>query len=77
VLIAGEAGIGKTRLAQAVAELAGATGGMVVQARCYEAERSQFLQPLAEAVRAAALALPPDLRPAFLERGQLVIAPAH
>jgi tetratricopeptide (TPR) repeat protein len=31
----------------------------VVQARCYEAERSLFLQPVAEAVRAAALALPP------------------
>jgi DNA-binding SARP family transcriptional activator/tetratricopeptide (TPR) repeat protein len=58
-LIAGEAGIGKTRLAQAVAELASATGGLVVQARCYEAERSLFLQPLAEAVRAAALACPP------------------
>jgi DNA-binding SARP family transcriptional activator len=34
VLIGGEAGIGKTRLAQAVAELAGATGGLVAQARC-------------------------------------------
>jgi len=59
VLVAGEAGIGKTRLVGALAELAGATGGLVVQARCYEAERSLFLQPLAEAVRAAALALPP------------------
>jgi DNA-binding SARP family transcriptional activator len=59
VLVLGEAGIGKTRLVEAVAELAGATGGLVVQARCYEAERSLFLQPMAEAVRAAALALPP------------------
>ena len=59
VLVLGEAGIGKTRLVGAVAELAGATGGLVVQARCYEAERSLFLQPVAEAVRAAALALPP------------------
>ena len=59
VLVLGEAGIGKTRLVEAVAELAGATGGLVVQARCYEAERSLFLQPVAEAVRAAALALPP------------------
>ena len=59
VLVAGEAGIGKTRLVGALAELAAATGGLVVQARCYEAERSLFLQPLAEAVRAAALALPP------------------
>ena len=59
VLVVGEAGIGKTRLVQAVAGLAGATGGLVVQARCYEAERSLFLQPVAEAVRAVALALPP------------------
>jgi DNA-binding SARP family transcriptional activator len=59
VLVLGEAGIGKTRLLEAVAELAGATGGLVVRARCYEAERSLFLQPVAEAVRAAALALPP------------------
>jgi DNA-binding SARP family transcriptional activator len=59
VLVAGEAGIGKTRLVRALAELAGATGGLVVQARCYQAERSLFLQPVAEAVRAAALALPP------------------
>jgi tetratricopeptide (TPR) repeat protein/energy-coupling factor transporter ATP-binding protein EcfA2 len=59
VLVVGEAGIGKTRLVQALAGLAGATGGLVVQARCYEAERSLFLQPVAEAVRAVALALPP------------------
>ena len=31
-----------------------------MQAQCYEAERSLFLQPVAEAVRAVALALPPD-----------------
>jgi len=60
VLVTGETGIGKTRLIQVVAELAGRTGGLVVQARCYEAERSLFLQPVAEAVRAAALALPPE-----------------
>jgi hypothetical protein len=69
VLVAGEAGIGKTRLVEAAAELASATGGLVVQARCYEAERSLFLQPVAEAVRAAALALPPDrLAAAALEQ---------
>jgi DNA-binding SARP family transcriptional activator len=60
VLVAGEAGIGKTRLVQVVATLAGRTGGLVVQARCYEAERSLFLQPVAEAVRAAALAVAPE-----------------
>jgi DNA-binding SARP family transcriptional activator len=60
VLVTGEAGIGKTRLVQVLANLAGRTGGLVVQARCYEAERSLFLQPVAEAVRAAVLALPPE-----------------
>jgi hypothetical protein len=34
LLVVGEAGIGKTRLVQAGAGLAGATGGLVVQARC-------------------------------------------
>ena len=60
VLVAGEAGIGKTRLVEVAAGLAGRTGGLVVPARCYEAERSLFLQPVAEAVRAAALALAPE-----------------
>jgi len=59
VLVTGEAGIGKTRLVQEAAELARSTGGLVAHARCYEAERSLFLQPLAEAVRAVAVALPP------------------
>jgi DNA-binding SARP family transcriptional activator/tetratricopeptide (TPR) repeat protein len=59
LLVAGEAGIGKTRLIQEAAELARATGGLVAWTRCYEAERSLFLQPLTEAVRTAVLALPP------------------
>jgi DNA-binding SARP family transcriptional activator/tetratricopeptide (TPR) repeat protein len=59
-LIVGEAGIGKTRLASEVAEIVRTTGGRVVQARCYEAERSLFLQPLADVVRSLALAGDPD-----------------
>ena len=59
-LIVGEAGIGKTRLASELAEVVRATGGRVVQARCYEAERSLFLQPLADVVRSLALAGDPD-----------------
>ncbi|HVD15441.1 MAG TPA: AAA family ATPase [Actinomycetota bacterium] len=58
VLVSGEAGIGKTRLAQELASLAEATGGLVVTARCHQAERSLFLQPLAEAVRSLVLRLP-------------------
>jgi DNA-binding SARP family transcriptional activator len=60
VLVTGEGGIGKTRLAQELAALARATGGLVAEARCYGAERSLFLQPLVEALRAVLLALPPE-----------------
>ena len=45
LLIVGEAGVGKTRLAQEAIALAESTGGLVLQARCYAAERSLFLQP--------------------------------
>jgi predicted ATPase len=50
VLISGEAGVGKTRLASEVERLATATGGAVLSTRCYEAERSLFLQPVTEAI---------------------------
>jgi DNA-binding SARP family transcriptional activator/tetratricopeptide (TPR) repeat protein len=50
VLLVGEAGIGKTRLAAEVVAIAEATGGVIVQARCYEAERGLFLQPIIEAL---------------------------
>lgn len=50
VLLAGEAGIGKTRLAGEIADLAAATGGRVASARCHGAERSLFLQPLVDAL---------------------------
>jgi MoxR-like ATPase len=46
VLIVGEAGIGKTRLAEALAAEVAAAGAMVLPARCYETERSLFLQPV-------------------------------
>jgi DNA-binding SARP family transcriptional activator len=60
VLLAGEAGIGKTRLAAEAIRLAEHTGGTVVQARCYEAERSLFLEPIVDALRAVVVSLPPD-----------------
>jgi DNA-binding SARP family transcriptional activator len=50
VLLVGEAGIGKTRLAAEVAAVAAATGGVVLHVRCYEAERGLFLQPVVEAL---------------------------
>jgi DNA-binding SARP family transcriptional activator len=50
VLVVGEAGIGKTRLAEALAAEAASVGGVVLASRCYETERSLFLQPVVEAV---------------------------
>ena len=50
VMIVGEAGIGKTALAEDLAADVDTDGAMVLRTRCYEAERSLFLQPAAEAV---------------------------
>ena len=58
-LVVGEAGIGKTSLAEVLAGDVAASGGRVLSARCYEAERSLFLQPLIDAVTPAVAALPP------------------
>jgi len=59
LLVVGEAGIGKTSLAEALAGDVEASGGRVLRARCYEAERSLFLQPLVDAVTPAVQALAP------------------
>jgi DNA-binding SARP family transcriptional activator len=50
VMIIGEAGIGKTALAEDLAAEADTDGATVLRTRCYEAERSLFLQPIAEAI---------------------------
>ncbi|WP_300008969.1 AAA family ATPase [Pseudonocardia sp.] len=49
-LVAGEPGIGKTALAEALAGEVEESGGLVLRARCYAAERSLFLQPVLDAV---------------------------
>jgi len=64
-LISGEAGIGKTRLAGAVAELAGRTGGVVLSVRCYAAESSLFLQPFVDALGGHAARSPAALVRSF------------
>jgi predicted ATPase len=61
VLIAGEAGIGKTRLAAETVRLAGNTGGSVLSVRCQDAERSLLLHPIVEAIGHHAAQLPPDV----------------
>jgi DNA-binding SARP family transcriptional activator len=50
LVIAGEAGIGKSRLAAEAIRMAESTGGLIMRAQCYEAERSLFLQPIVDAV---------------------------
>jgi DNA-binding SARP family transcriptional activator/tetratricopeptide (TPR) repeat protein len=50
ILIVGEAGIGKTRLAAEASAAAEATGALVLQARCFATERSLFLQPFLDAI---------------------------
>ncbi len=61
VLVVGEAGIGKTRLCEELVAIASTTGGTVLRARCHEAERSLFLQPVVDAVDGAFRTLPPEL----------------
>src|SRR5439155_9491782 len=61
VVIAGEAGIGKTTLAGEIVRLAERTGGSVAHARCYQAEHSLFLQPFVDAVRSIVVTTPPEV----------------
>ncbi len=58
VMIVGEAGIGKTTLAEALATEAAADGATVLRTRCYEAERSLFLQPIVDAIAPVVLKMP-------------------
>src|SRR6185437_3123389 len=58
VMITGEAGIGKTALAEALAAEASRDGGTVLRTRCYETERSLFLQPAVEAIAPVAARTP-------------------
>jgi DNA-binding SARP family transcriptional activator/tetratricopeptide (TPR) repeat protein len=58
IMIIGEAGIGKTALAEDLAAEATDDGATVLRTRCYEAERSLFLQPIVEAVGPAVSRMP-------------------
>ena len=60
VMIVGEAGIGKTALAESLAFEAGEDGGTVLRTRCYETERSLFLQPMVEAITPVVARTPAD-----------------
>ena len=69
VLVAGEPGIGKSRLLEELAGLATARGARVVMGCCYEMEQNMAYGPVVEALRpllAAAPAAPPPCPPAQL-----------
>ena len=51
VLLAGQPGIGKTRLLEELAGLAAARGAQVLAGRCYELERNAAYVPIVEALR--------------------------
>ena len=75
LLISGEAGIGKTRLAAELAAAVRTAGATVLRARCYEAERSLYLQPIVEIIREAVATVPPDmLRKAVSDRAPSLVA---
>ena len=82
VLLTGEAGIGKTRLAETVAATIGARGGIVLTARGYPGEGAIAYGPIAELIRAG-LATPGGAtrlevldETARLEIGRLIDLPA-
>jgi DNA-binding SARP family transcriptional activator len=82
ILLEGEAGIGKTRLAETVAATIGADGGIVLAARGYPGESAIAYGPIAELLRAG-LATPDGAtrlealdETARLEIGRLVDLPA-
>ena len=58
-VVTGEAGIGKSALVAAFAAEPRRTGALVLAVGCFEAERSLYLQPLVEAVRAVVHRIPP------------------
>src|SRR5215470_16213531 len=61
-LIGGEAGVGKTRLARELAELADGQGCCVLTGQCVELGGEGLpLAPLVDALRALARTLPPDV----------------
>ncbi|MEA2702157.1 MAG: hypothetical protein QOD63_102, partial [Actinomycetota bacterium] len=61
VFVCGGAGSGKSRLAAEMVGLVEIGGGVTLRARCNEAERSLFLQPILEAIRGHLEHMSPDV----------------
>jgi tetratricopeptide (TPR) repeat protein len=68
VFLAGEAGIGKTRLAQEVALAARGRGFLVTSGRCYEPAQAVAYYPFLEALSRGYAAAPPSVRDEVLRR---------
>jgi tetratricopeptide (TPR) repeat protein len=68
VLVAGEPGIGKTRLAEEVAQQAAAEGVRVAWGRCYEGEGAPAFWPWVQMVRQLLAEVPPGAPGGLLER---------
>lgn len=60
VVLAGEPGIGKSRLLEELAGIARRSGGSVLVGRSFEGERSLFAQPVVDALATATAGLPAD-----------------
>ncbi len=58
LLVVGEGGIGKSRLAAELTAQVSEAGGTVMRSRCYASERSLFLQPLVDALDGPLTAMP-------------------
>jgi DNA-binding SARP family transcriptional activator len=61
VVLAGEPGIGKSRLLEELAVLARRTGAAVLRGRAFEGERSVFAQPVVDALGSVVAAFPARL----------------
>ena len=68
VLVAGEPGIGKTRLAEEAARQAAAEGVRVAWGRCYEGEGAPAFWPWVQVVRQLLAEVPPGALGGLLER---------
>src|SRR5262249_40517129 len=76
VLLAGEPGIGKTRLIAEVAETARAQGALVLWGRCYEGEAARPFGPFAEALGEYARSATPEVLRADLGLHAAPLPPA-
>lgn len=74
ILLAGEPGIGKTRMAQELADTAGQTGGQVLWGRCHEGQGRPPYWPWIQLIRAYIINCDPERLAVELRSGAAIIA---